>query len=167
MRFAAALVRARPAEGSGLTALLRACGEIVHLGPVLGLIFADNALVDPDTWDTDESDDEFSALAARGQADGSIAADLPLAWVVTLGLDVTVRRLVDDQVRDADPARGQPTAQSHPRVRSRPVRMHADEVDIDVDLVRALVAGQFPELARPAHRGGPPHRHGERHLPDR
>ena len=50
-RFAAAVGRARPAEGSGLTALLRACGEIVHLGPVLGLIFADNALVDPDTWE--------------------------------------------------------------------------------------------------------------------
>ena len=27
------------------------------------------------------------------------------------------------------------------------MRMHAGEVDIDVDLVRALVAGQFPELA--------------------
>jgi AcrR family transcriptional regulator len=88
MRFAAALVRARPAEDSGLTALLRVCGEIVDLGPVLGLIFADNALVDPDTWGTDESGDEsgdeFTALAARGQADGSIAPDLPLAWVVTL-----------------------------------------------------------------------------------
>ena len=27
---------------------------------------------------------DSAALAARGQADGSIAADLPLAWVVTL-----------------------------------------------------------------------------------
>ena len=27
------------------------------------------------------------------------------------------------------------------------MRMHADEVDIDVELVGALVAGQFPELA--------------------
>jgi AcrR family transcriptional regulator len=83
-RFAAALVRARPAEDSGLTALLRACGEIVHLGPVLGLIFADNALIDPDAWNADDSSDELGALAARGQADGSIVADLPLAWVVTL-----------------------------------------------------------------------------------
>jgi len=83
-RFAAAVGRARPAEGTGLTALLRVCGEIVHLGPVLGLIFADNALVDPDTWETDEAADQLSTLAARGQADGSIAADLPLEWVATV-----------------------------------------------------------------------------------
>ena len=55
-RYDAAVVRSRPAEGSGRDALLRMCTELIQLGPVLGLVFADNALVDPDTW-FDEEDD--------------------------------------------------------------------------------------------------------------
>lgn len=76
--FAQALARSRPDEGSGLVALQRACTEIVQLGPVLGLIFADNALVDPDTWG---DPDTLGLLIIRGQADGSIASDLPADWV--------------------------------------------------------------------------------------
>lgn len=77
-QFAASLARSRPDEGTGLVALQRACTEIVQLGPVLGLIFADNALVDPDTWG---DPDTLGVLVVRGQADGSIAPDLPADWV--------------------------------------------------------------------------------------
>lgn len=89
-RFTAAAGRARLTEGSGLEALLRCCVEIVDLGTVLGLIFADNAPVDPDTWaeglDPDSAGDGQDAIGtavARGQADGSIDPTLPLDWVVT------------------------------------------------------------------------------------
>lgn len=80
-RFAAAVARARPAEGPGLVALQRICVEITQLGPVLGLIFADNAVVDPDTWGDDAN--SLGATVVRGQSDGSIAADLPAGWVAT------------------------------------------------------------------------------------
>jgi AcrR family transcriptional regulator len=83
-RFASAVARSRPTEGNGLEALQRVCAEIVQLGVVLGLIFADNAIIDPDTWDEEETPDPFGSIASRGQADGSIAADLPLSWVATL-----------------------------------------------------------------------------------
>jgi AcrR family transcriptional regulator len=87
-RFTAACSRARPDEGTGLEALQRVCTEIVQLGEVLGLIFADNALVDPDTWDGDTTDgspasDPIGALVLRGQSDGSLAVDLPADWVAT------------------------------------------------------------------------------------
>jgi AcrR family transcriptional regulator len=81
-RFVAAVSHARPAEGTGLEALQRVCAEIIHLGVVLGLVFADNALIDPDTW-TDEDSDPIGSLVVRGQADGSITADLPADWVAT------------------------------------------------------------------------------------
>jgi AcrR family transcriptional regulator len=81
--FLAAVARARPADGTGLAALQRACSEIVQLGPVLGLIFADNALVDPDTWAPDGDPGALGSLVVRGQADGSIAPDLPAEWVAT------------------------------------------------------------------------------------
>ena len=82
-RFLAAVDRARPSDGTGLAALQRACAEIAQLGPVLGLIFADNALVDPDTWAEDEDPGALGALVLRGHADGSIALDLPADWVAT------------------------------------------------------------------------------------
>ena len=50
---------------------------------VLGLIFADNALVDPDTWAADGDPGALGSLVARGQADGSVPADLPAEWVAT------------------------------------------------------------------------------------
>lgn len=107
-RFLAAVVRARPADGTGREALQRLCVEIVELGELLGLIFADNAVVDPDTWGTDPVDgaasaaaaveheegkdgedddndgDPLGAAAVRGHADGSIDPTLPPAWVATL-----------------------------------------------------------------------------------
>jgi AcrR family transcriptional regulator len=83
-RFSAAVVRARPADDAGLPALQRVCAEFIQLGEVLGLVFADNALVDPDTWDEEGDVDAVAEIVSRGQADGSIAADLPLDWLTTL-----------------------------------------------------------------------------------
>ncbi|GAA3690351.1 hypothetical protein GCM10022204_01490 [Microlunatus aurantiacus] len=80
-RYTAAVVRSRPAEGSGRDALLRMCAELIQLGPVLGIVFADNALVDPDTWSGDE--DLLGQVIARGYADGSLSVDLPGDWVGT------------------------------------------------------------------------------------
>ena len=80
-RFLAAVERARPEDGPGLAALQRACAEIAQLGPVLGLIFADNALVDPDSWAEDGDPGALGSMVVRGQTDGSIASDLPAEWV--------------------------------------------------------------------------------------
>lgn len=80
-RYAAAFDRSRPAEGTGREALLRMCTELIQLGPVLGLVFADNALIDPDTWGAEEEDDPLAQVVARGYADGSLAADLPGDWI--------------------------------------------------------------------------------------
>lgn len=88
-RFRAAVFRARVSEGRGLDGLGRLGGEIIELGSVLGLIFADNALVDPDTWPEDDGSeadgpDAIGVVIVRGQEDGSIAADLPAEWIATL-----------------------------------------------------------------------------------
>ncbi len=81
-RYAAAVARARPDEGTGLTALLRIGTELLQLGGVLGLTFADNALIDPDRW-YDEDEDPLGRVMARGMTDGSIASDLPASWIGT------------------------------------------------------------------------------------
>lgn len=81
-RYGAAVARARPAEDSGRDALLRICAELLQLGPVLGLVFADNALVDPDSWDGDE-ENPLGVVIERGYRDGSLAVDLPADWVGT------------------------------------------------------------------------------------
>ena len=82
IRYAAAITRSRPDEGSGRDALMRMCTELIQLGPVLGLVFADNALVDPDTW-FDEEDDPLGVVVGRGYTDGSLATDLPPDWIGT------------------------------------------------------------------------------------
>ena len=61
---------------------MRMCTELIQLGPVLGLVFADNALVDPDTW-FDEEDDPLGVVVGRGYTDGSLATDLPPDWIGT------------------------------------------------------------------------------------
>jgi AcrR family transcriptional regulator len=83
VRYVAAIARSRPGEGSGRDALLRMCTELIQLGPVLGLVFADNALVDPDTWG-DGEDDPLEATIVRGYQDGSLATDLPGDWIGTV-----------------------------------------------------------------------------------
>jgi TetR/AcrR family transcriptional repressor of lfrA len=100
-RFGLATQRARPGDGAGLEACHRLCEEYLGLGPVLGLIFSDNALIDPDSWsggdgtesadrsaddesDDDESDDDpFVQAVIRGQRDGSVDAQLPVGWAST------------------------------------------------------------------------------------
>lgn len=81
-RFDEATVRARITDGTGLEALNRLGLEYLDLGSVLSLIFADNALIDPDSWD-ESGEQELARLIERGQADGSIDAQLPVGWVVT------------------------------------------------------------------------------------
>lgn len=49
---------------------------------MLGVVFADNALVDPDTWFA-EDDDPLGVVVRRGYADGSLATDLPPEWIGT------------------------------------------------------------------------------------
>ena len=49
-RFVGATERARPGDGLGLEACHRLCEEFLGLGSVLRLIFADNPLVNPDSW---------------------------------------------------------------------------------------------------------------------
>lgn len=81
-RYVAAVTRSRPVDGSGREALLRLCTELLQLGPVLGIVFADNALVDPDSW-FEEDTDPLEMVIARGFADGSLATDLPGDWIAT------------------------------------------------------------------------------------
>jgi AcrR family transcriptional regulator len=83
VRYETALSRARPDEGTGLQALVRMSGELLQLGPVLGLIFADNAVVDPDTW-LDEEDNPLVRAMIRGYRDGSLDPDLPGDWIGTV-----------------------------------------------------------------------------------
>lgn len=83
VRFGQAVERAEREAGTGWERLRRFCLEVLALGPVLGLVFADNALVDPDSWGEDEEDDPFARVVVLGQQDGSLATDLPLDWVVT------------------------------------------------------------------------------------
>ena len=82
-RYASAVAQSRPTEGTGLEALLRMCTELIQLGSVLGLVFADNALVDPDEWYADD-EDPLGVVIVRGHADGSIASELPPDWVATV-----------------------------------------------------------------------------------
>lgn len=82
-RFRSAVDRSRLSEGTGLQALIRLCTELIELGPVLALIFADNPLVSPDTWDSDQ-DDPFEEVIHRGYADGTITTDLVPEWITTI-----------------------------------------------------------------------------------
>lgn len=81
-RFDEATARARIAEGTALESLTRLGLEYLGLGSVLSLIFADNALIDPDSWD-DSGEQELTTLIERGHTDQSIDAQLPVGWVVT------------------------------------------------------------------------------------
>lgn len=82
LRYTAAVSRSRPGEGTGREALLRMCSELLQLGPVLALVFADNAVIDPDSW-SEEAEDPVGQVVSRGYEDGSLAADLPADWIGT------------------------------------------------------------------------------------
>lgn len=81
-RYVTAMNHSRIEEGSGRDAVLRICTELLHLGPVLGLVFSDNALVSPDGWFTEE-EDPLGIAIGRGYADGSLDSTLPGDWVGT------------------------------------------------------------------------------------
>lgn len=81
-RFDAACNRALIFDGTGAEALDRLLREVVALEEVLGLVFADNALVDPERWESGTRRDPFAVVIARGHADGSLAADVPAEWAV-------------------------------------------------------------------------------------
>ena len=70
-RFDLAGRRARVLDGTGLEALERLAQEYLQLGPVLSLIFADNALIDPDSWqpDPDQRQPAASAGSTVGDAE--------------------------------------------------------------------------------------------------
>ncbi|MFW6599673.1 TetR/AcrR family transcriptional regulator [Propionibacteriaceae bacterium Y2011] len=87
-RFGRAATSARPTDGTGLAALQRLAQEFYALGPVLGLIFADNAMVDPDSWttvdpDVDGSGQGLESVIGRGLADGTLDPAGDPAWLET------------------------------------------------------------------------------------
>ncbi len=86
-RFAAATSAARLGDDGALDSLDRLAQEYLDLGPVLGLVFADNAPVDPDTWeDSDGRDQDLVAMIERGQQAGTgpdIDPELSPDWVIT------------------------------------------------------------------------------------
>lgn len=84
IRFGRASEAARLSEGGVLDSLERLALEYLELGPVLGLVFADNAPVDPDSWeDGEDTDDELLAVIERGQRDGDIDPEVSPPWVIT------------------------------------------------------------------------------------
>ncbi|WP_432790279.1 TetR/AcrR family transcriptional regulator [Brevibacterium sp. K11IcPPYGO002] len=91
-RFGEAVMKARPGEGAGLTALERICAELFTLPDVLTLLFADNPIITDETFaeaaaesstsaeSAGDEDDPLEAVIARGQADGSIDEGVPIGW---------------------------------------------------------------------------------------
>ncbi|ASU82553.1 TetR/AcrR family transcriptional regulator [Nocardiopsis gilva YIM 90087] len=83
-RFARADAAARLGEEGVLNSLDRLAQEYLGLGPVLGLVFADNAPVDPDTWDdSEERDQNLVTVIERGQRGHEIDSELSPTWVIT------------------------------------------------------------------------------------
>lgn len=87
VRFAAAASAARLDDGGALDSLDRLAQEYLELGPVLGLVFVDNAPVDPDSWDDSQDRDQgLIAMIERGQQPGTgpdIDPELSPDWVIT------------------------------------------------------------------------------------
>ncbi|MGO2860907.1 MAG: TetR/AcrR family transcriptional regulator [Brevibacterium sp.] len=102
--FVDAFLSARPEEGPGLAAVERVCDRLFTVPEALTLLFADNPIITDDVFaevererrDTEvagsggsasagpksagESDDPLERVIARGQADGSITAEVPVEW---------------------------------------------------------------------------------------
>ena len=82
-RFAEAFDRARPGDGDAVAALIRISHELLAMGPVLGLVFNDNAVVDPDTWSDPSSPDDLSTVIRRGLDESSLDPGLRAEWIET------------------------------------------------------------------------------------
>lgn len=88
-QMAEAVGRAAMAEGTGASALQRFALAVLEQQGLLGLIFSDNPVIDPDTWDsgadrTDAEDapsDGVEAVVARGRRDGSLDPAIPTEWI--------------------------------------------------------------------------------------
>lgn len=102
--FTDALLGARPQVGLGLDAVERVCVQLFTVPDVLTLLFADIPIITDDVFDelererraelrvestgdgdmmgeSDSGDgDPVEAIIRRGQADGSIAEDVPVVW---------------------------------------------------------------------------------------
>lgn len=83
VRFDRAASAARLGEGGALDAMDRLAQEYLGMGLVLGLVFADNAPVDPDGWDRGDEGDGLTATIASGQRDGDVDPELSAEWVET------------------------------------------------------------------------------------
>ena len=80
-RIDAAVRRARPGEGTGRAALLRACRELFDLGDLLTLVLSGQFAKRPEWHECTDADLALIALVQRGQADGSIDPDLTPEWL--------------------------------------------------------------------------------------
>ncbi|MEU4569881.1 TetR/AcrR family transcriptional regulator [Micromonospora sp. NPDC023956] len=84
-RLARATAQARPAEGTGASAVRRLCQEYFDLGDLLSLLFSEPELCAvPTAGEAEGCDPEFTALVERGHRDGSIDPELPAGWVQSI-----------------------------------------------------------------------------------
>ncbi len=83
-RIDAAVLRARPGDGSGRAALLRVCRELYDLGDLLTLVLSGQLSERPEWQMCTDADAALLALVRRGQSDGSIGPDLTPEWLQRL-----------------------------------------------------------------------------------
>ncbi|MCD1286249.1 TetR/AcrR family transcriptional regulator [Brevibacterium sp. CCUG 69071] len=127
--FVEAFLSARPEEGPGLAAVERVCDRLFTVPEALTLLFADNPIITDDVFaevererrDTEvagsggsasagpksagESDDPLEWVIARGQADGSITAEVPVEWAAAyVFLTIGSGHLYSIAVEAADPS---------------------------------------------------------------
>jgi AcrR family transcriptional regulator len=80
-RAGKAVERARVEEGPAPEALERLCQELFELGDVVMLLYSEPHLLGPEWQEESEADRAVLDMIARGQAEGAIDADVPVAWV--------------------------------------------------------------------------------------
>jgi AcrR family transcriptional regulator len=99
-RVEEAIASAHPEEGPAITALQRVTDTVVPLGPSLAFLHAE-----PDQFNARdlirrwyEALEPVARAVERGQADGSIRADLPTKWIVDAysGLILTAWDVADE-----------------------------------------------------------------------
>jgi TetR/AcrR family transcriptional regulator, repressor for lfrA len=98
-QIAAAMRRARPADGSAREALLRLCRELFDLGELLTVVFSQILTPGRPEWEeSSDTDNEMLHLVERGHRDGSISTALTPYWVH--GLLWTTLYAADSYVRE-------------------------------------------------------------------
>jgi AcrR family transcriptional regulator len=81
-RAAEAVERARIEDGPAPDALERLCQEYFDLGDVLMLLYSESRLMETPEWHEEtEADRAVIGLIARGQAEGTLDPDVPVAWI--------------------------------------------------------------------------------------